>query len=53
MNLQPWQKLLNHYECFMKIDLNIQWSLFAENKHNMVLLSGFWKYMGKAIDKSK
>ena len=35
MYIQPWQKLLNHYEVLwkLKIDLNIQWSLFTENKH--------------------
>ena len=24
---------------FVKLDLNIQWLLFTENKHNMLLLS--------------
>ena len=43
MYIQPWQKLLNQIIkplwSFVKIDLNIQWSLFTENKHTMLLLS--------------
>ena len=33
IHIQPWQKLLNHYEVLWK------WSLFTENKHTMLLLS--------------
>ena len=36
---------------FVKIDLNIQWSLFTENKHTMMLLSIICQHNSQGIMK--
>ena len=36
---------------FVKIDLNIQWSLFTENKHIMLLLSMICQHNSQSIMK--
>ena len=51
MYIQPWQKLLNHLWRFVNIDLNIQSSLFTENKHTctMLLLSIICQHNSQSI----
>ena len=50
MCIQPWQKLLNHYEVnsFVKIDLNIQ---LLKNKYTMLLLSIICQHNSQCIIK--